>query len=64
MNTRSRSLLKWELRWISVEIAMVAFGLYIQLGLQLPEAGAFVLFSALAVCGAVRLTHYCRAAQP
>ena len=50
MNT----LLKWEPCWIPVEMAMVAFGLFLSLALKLDEASALVLFSALIVSGFVR----------
>jgi hypothetical protein len=58
MTHTTRKLLKWELRWIPIEMAMVGFGLYLQLGLHLDEAGAFFLFLAVAMSGAVRFTHY------
>ncbi len=60
MTTKTRSLLQWELRWIPVEMLMVGFGLFLQLGLHLDEAGAFFLFLAVLTSGIVRWRHYLR----
>ena len=60
MTITTRNLLKWELCWIPVEIAMVGLGLFLLLRLQLDEAGAYVLFLAVVVSGIVRMTHYFR----
>ena len=58
MNTATHQLLIWELRWIPVELALTGLGLYLLLGLQLPEAGALFLFVALVISGLVRFSHY------
>jgi len=58
MTSTTRHLLQWEARWIPVEMAMVGFGLFLLLGLQLDEAGAFLLFVAMVVSGGVRWMHY------
>jgi len=58
-STSTRDLLKWEFRWIPVEMAMIGWGLFLLLGLQLAEPGEFFLFLAVLVSGAVRFTHYC-----
>jgi len=58
MNTTSRNFLKWELCWIPAEIAMVGLGLFLLLGLELPEAGTLILFAAVAISATVRWLHY------
>jgi len=58
MTPTTRNLLKWELHWIPVEVAMVGFSLFLQLELRLDEAGAFFLFLAVALSGVVRWLHY------
>jgi len=60
MTTTTRNLLKWELRWIPIEIAMIGLGLFLLLRLQLAGAGAYVLLLAVAVSAVVRMTHYLR----
>ncbi len=59
MSATTRKLLKWELRWIPVEVVMTGFGLFLLLRLQLPDAGTYFLFLAVALSCVVRMTHYC-----
>jgi len=58
MKRRTQIGLKWELRWIPVEMAMVGCGLFLQIGRHLDEAGAFFLILAIVVSGPVRWMHY------
>lgn len=58
MNNTSRDSLKWELCWIPTEIAMVGFGLFLMLGLELPEGGTLILCAAAAISATVRWLHY------
>ncbi len=53
-----RRLLKWELCWIPVEIAMVGTGLWLVLGLKDSVLGTMVLVVALSISVAVRSFHY------
>src|SRR3954466_16308512 len=59
MSTTASKLLKWELRWIPVELVMTCFGLFLLLRMRFPEAGAYFLFLTVALSFVVRITHYC-----
>jgi len=59
MTTKNHKLLKWELCWIPVEMAMTGFGLFLMLALELIEGGTYFLCFALVVSLVVRVTHYC-----
>jgi hypothetical protein len=61
--TRRRQLM-WELRWISVETAGVAFGLYLMMGTGQSTAGGYALWCVVFTSFLVRLNHYARPAAP
>jgi hypothetical protein len=60
MKAITRNLLKWEFRWIVVEMAMVGLGLLLQFTPRWDALGSLVLFLALAVSFIVRSRHYGR----
>jgi hypothetical protein len=54
----TRQLLWWEVRWASVELAGVLFGLYFLLATRNAALGEYILWGGLSVSLAVRILHY------
>jgi hypothetical protein len=53
-----RRLLLWELAWLSVEVTVVALGLYLMQGLKWDAVGGLALLGFLGLDFAVRWRHY------
>jgi hypothetical protein len=64
MRPTRKELIRWELFCIPAEMAGVAVGLYLGLGLGNWDAAGFIWFAVLCMSGAARFYHYIGAARP
>ncbi|MBL9091570.1 MAG: hypothetical protein JNL96_10120 [Planctomycetaceae bacterium] len=58
-----RELLRWELCWTPIEMALAALGLGLGLGFDQWTAASFILFALVPLSFVVRFRHYQNVAE-
>ncbi len=63
LKAKIRECLRWELRWIPVEMVMTGLGLLLLVALELQSAGMLVLLIAVATSCVARWLRYTQAGR-